>query len=205
MLLSIFGVLSVVSAYSQRPVADFFSAMTSAPVGKTIHVMDVVYDNDAYSGLEEKSIRWRSPCENTRNRYATIGCIIDSLGLIDYKRDTIYVYSVGYLPVIGSVSETFKVGNNRFSFYQDIASGYSIKFYDGEYDCVSDPRMIASDSLFFDTILSWDIEKFIRMIKVSGGFETTDYYHYATRIILQDNRVVKKDIINFRQVLFWDL
>lgn len=199
-LLSIFGLLSVVSAYSQRPVADFFSAMTSPPVGKKVYVMDVVYDNNAYSGLEEKSIRWRKPWESTRNGYAKMGQIVDSLNLIDYKADTIYVYSQGDL-MRSSVSETFKVGDSHFSFYKDRTGGYSIKFYDGEYDSSTDPRMIASDSLFFDTIFVWDIEQFIRMIKASGGFEATDYYYYATRIILQDNRVIKKDIINFRQVM----
>jgi hypothetical protein len=200
-----FGLLTIVSAYSQQTVTDFASAMTSAPVGKKSHVTDVVYDNDVYNGMEKRTVKWRRPDKSTRDRYAAMGRILDSLKLIDYKKDTIYIYSAGYLPDMGSVSEVFKSKNSRFFFHKDSAGKYSIRFYDGEYDDSADPRMIASDRLFFNTIFSWDIDKFIDLIKASGGYEASDWYYYATRIILQDNRVRKKDVIHFRQVMFWHL
>lgn len=203
-LLSILGLLSVASVFSQQSVTDFATAMTSAPVGRKIDVMDVIYDNDAYNGIEVKSVRWRKPLKTTRDRYAAMGQIIDSLGLIDYRIDTIYVYSQGDL-VRNSVFEIFKVGNNRFHYYKDATGKYEIEPYVNEYDNSTDLRIIASDSLFFNTIFSWNIDEFIRMIKASGGYETSDSYFYATRIILRDNRVIKRDVINFRQVMFWHL
>lgn len=203
-LLLLFCLFVSLSVQAQSNVVDFATAMTSAPVGRKINVMDVVYDNDAYSGLENQPVRWRKPWKSTRDRYAAMGRIIDSLDLIDYKKDTIYVYSQGDLPR-SSVFEIFKVGNNRFYFYKDTAGEYGIKPYVNEYDNLTDPRTIMSDSLFFDTIFSWDIDRFIRMIKASGGYETADSYFYATRIILRDNRIIRKDVINFRQVMFWHL
>lgn len=78
-----------------------------------------------------------------------------------------------------------------------------MKSSDIRNDGHTDPSVIESDSIFYNTIYSWDIDKLLQMIKVSGGLEGAEYFMSATRIIIQDNKVVKKDIVNFKPSLRW--
>ena len=62
-----------------------------------------------------------------------------------------------------------------------------------------------SDFVLYETIFSWNIDLLIRLIKSSGGPLGSEYFMSATRIILKDNQVLKKDIINFEPTLHWKL
>lgn len=203
--LSILGILIVANAYSQQLVTDFASAMTFAPVGKKISITDVIYvgGGGTYESVEQRSVRPRRASRSVRNEYVGMGHIIDSLGLINYRADTLYVLST--YRFMTSVSEYFKVRsrNTLFFFAQDASGEYVMRDLENQYDSHTDPRVIASDSLFYNTIFSWDIDKLIRMIKVSGGYEGGEYFMSATRIILQNNRVIAKEIVNFKPTLFW--
>lgn len=67
--------------------------MTFAPVGGKTLVTDVTYKDGAFSGVEKRLIKHSKTSESTRNDYVRMGHIIDSLNLIDYKADTLYVLS----------------------------------------------------------------------------------------------------------------
>ena len=203
-LLSFFCILLVGSSYAQRNANAFSSIMTSAPVeGKTL-VTDVTYKDGAFNGVEKRLIKHKKSLRSTRNDYVLMGHIIDSLKLIDYKADTLYVLCQYYIPG-GTVSELFKVGarNDPFYFVKDTSGEYVMKSSDIRNDGHTDPSVIESDSIFYNTIYSWDIDKLLQMIKVSGGLEGAEYFMSATRIIIQDNKVVKKDIVNFKPSLRW--
>lgn len=78
-----------------------------------------------------------------------MGHIIDSLKLIDYKADTLYVLSQYYIPG-GTVSELLKVGarNDPFYFVKDTSGEYVMKSSDIRNDGHTDPSVIESDSIF---------------------------------------------------------
>lgn len=205
-LLSFYCILLVCSSYAQRNANAFSSIMTFAPVGGKTLVTDVTYKDGAFSGVEKRLIKHSKTSKSTRNNYVRMGHIIDSLNLIDYKADTLYVLSQYYIPG-GTVSEFFKVGsrNDPFYFVKDTSGKYVMKSSDIQNDGHADPSVIDSDSIFYNTIYSWDIDKLLLMIKVSGGLEGAEYSMSATRIIIQDNQVIKKDIVNFKPSLRWHL
>ncbi|MCC8034659.1 MAG: hypothetical protein LIO77_01845 [Rikenellaceae bacterium] len=116
-----------------------------------------------------------------------------------------------YIPT-GSVSEFFKVSSQNKEFYflqdasgfvKDEAGKYVMRYIDNLYDSHTGPRIIESDSLFYNTIYSWDVDKLIRMIKATGGPSGSENYMSATKIIIHDNQILRKDIINFQPAIFW--
>ena len=62
-----------------------------------------------------------------------------------------------------------------------------------------------SDFLLYETIFTWDIDLLIRLIQSSGGYMGSEYSISATRIIIEDNQIQKKDIVNFKPALRWYL
>lgn len=62
-----------------------------------------------------------------------------------------------------------------------------------------------SDFLLYKVIFAWDIDLLIRLIQSSGGYTGDEYVMSATRIVIKDYQVFKKDIINFKPAIRWHL
>lgn len=198
------GLLLCGGLYAQHKVNDFYSVITTVPEGKKTLVMDVIYNNDGtFNGVQERLVESRKPPRSVRNEYNFKGVLIDSLKLIDYKLDTIYILSEYYLPG-GSVSEMFKTKKDTFYFAKNELGEYSIRNMEDYYSGLPED-IKTSDSLLYKAIFNWDMDMLIQLIKSTGGMLGSEYFMSATRIILRDNQVVKKDIINFEPAIRWHL
>lgn len=65
-----------------------------------------------------------------------------------------------------------------------------------------------SESLLRKAVFAWDMDLLIRIIKGSGGGisgESNDYYMSATRLILDGNRVIRRDEVWFDMAMLWCL
>lgn len=202
-LLSLCCLLVSFNIQAQSNVVDFTSAMTSKPNGKKILVMDVIYDNGNFESIQEKVVRCKKSNQKFNNKWDKIGAVIDGLGLIDYKNDTIYILSTYYIPDT-STSYIFNTRRETFYLVKNSSGEYEIRYMDDYYaELPFDIK--ESDSLLYSVIFSWDIEMLIQLIKSSGGLSGNEYSASATRIILKDNQVSKKDMINFKPAIRWHL
>lgn len=164
--------------------------------------MDVVYNNGEFNTVKKRFVKSKKTSKDIKSEYSLMGKIIDSLGLIDYKTDTIYILSTYYFNSL--VSEIFKTSKDTFNIIKNIQGEYSIQALEDYYINISEDEK-NSDFVLYETIFSWNIDLLIRLIKSSGGPLGSEYFMSATRIILKDNQVLKKDIINFEPTLHWKL
>ena len=190
------------NAHTQTKIVDFSSAITSTPLEKKTLVMDVVYNNGEFNTVKKRFVKSKKTSKDIKSEYSLMGKIIDSLGLIDYKTDTIYILSTYYFNSL--VSEIFKTSKDTFNIIKNIQGEYSIQALEDYYINISEDEK-NSDFVLYETIFSWNIDLLIRLIKSSGEPLGSEYFMSATRIILKDNQVLKKDIINFEPTLHWKL
>ena len=190
------------NAHTQTKIVDFSSAITSTPLEKKTLVMDVVYNSGEFNTVKKRFVKSKKTSKDIKSEYSLMGKIIDSLGLIDYKTDTIYILSTYYFNSL--VSEIFKTSKDTFNIIKNIQGEYSIQALEDYYINISEDEK-NSDFVLYETIFSWNIDLLIRLIKSSGGPLGSEYFMSATRIILKDNQVLKKDIINFEPTLHWKL
>ena len=190
------------NAHTQTKIVDFSSAITSTPLEKKTLVMDVVYNNGEFNTVKKRFVKSKKTSKDIKSEYSLMGKIIDSLGLIDYKTDTIYILSTYYFNSL--VSEIFKTSKDTFNIIKNIQGEYSIQALEDYYINISEDEK-NSDFVLYETIFSWNIDLLIRLIKSFGGPLGSEYFMSATRIILKDNQVLKKDIINFEPTLHWKL
>lgn len=184
---------------AQSEIDDFYLVMSSAPVGREAVVMDVLYMNGEFSSIEKKFIKNKKPSKNIKSEYELINKEIDSLKLIDYKNDTIYVLSTYYIPS-GSSSMTLKTQKGVYDLIKNRSGKYSIRpMCDNSYDLSN------NDSLLYKVIFSWDIDTLIQLIKSSGAGLGGEYFISAKQIIIKDHRVISKEIVNFEPALIWKL
>ena len=195
--------------YAQSGIVDFSSAMISHPIEKKTFVMNVIYNEDGkFSDVEREWIKNRKPTKNAKNNYAAIGKIIDSLELVDYKSDTVYVLST-YDISRGNISSIYNTSKGTFFFIKNdqknpIIQHMNEEYYDRYYDKYSEDLKV-SDFLLYKTIFAGDIDKLIRLIKSSEGNLGDNYFMSANQIILKDNQVLKKNTIYFDDMMHWKL
>lgn len=202
-IFSVFCLTLFGSACAQSGVVDFTSAMMTAPIGKKVHVMNVVYKNGQFDGIQENLEKRKKPNKQAIEKLDLIGEAIDGSQLIDYRLDTVYVLSTHYLPA-SSESMTVKTRKGAFDFIHDPSGGFILRSVNDSYANMSaDER--ASESMLHQIIFSWDIGLLMQIIKSNGGPSGSEYYMSATRIILKDNVVAKKDIVNFAPVMHWNI
>ena len=180
------------NAHTQTKIVDFSSAITSTPLE----------NNGEFNTVKKRFVKSKKTSKDIKSEYSLMGKIIDSLGLIDYKTDTIYILSTYYFNSL--VSEIFKTSKDTFNIIKNIQGEYSIQALEDYYINISEDEK-NSDFVLYETIFSWNIDLLIRLIKSSGGPLGSEYFMSATRIILKDNQVLKKDIINFEPTLHWKL
>lgn len=202
-LLSICWLVFCGNVCAQSKAIDFYAVMTTIPVGKNTTVTEIVNNDSQIETTQKRLVYSKKYKRQIKPQLDLMGEAIDSLQLINYKSDTIYVLSTLYLPA-GTSSMTIKTQKETFNVVQDRAGAYFIQYlYDSYANIPEDIRV--SDSLLYKAIFTWDVDLLIRLIKSSGEVLGSEYFMSATRIILNDNQVVKKDVLNFKPALRWHL
>ena len=203
-ILSIYCLTFLGNACVQSNVVNFSSAMTFVPVDQKVDVTNITYQEGKFSTIKRGIIKGEELKQHARSindLIRQIEHLIDDIQLINYKEDTLYVLSEYYLPN-ASVSMTIKTQKGAFDIVYSIDGEYSIRPIEDSY--IDIPKsMIESDYLLYKSIFTWDIDLLIKLIKSSGGLLGGEYSMSATRIILKDYQVFKKEIINFEPALSW--
>lgn len=200
-LLVLFCIAPFLSAYAQSKIVDFFSATTSAPIDKKIFITDIIYQDGKFNTIQEKIVKSRKLKRD--NKDEEMATVIDKFQLIDYKSDTLYLLNTYYVP-IASVSTIIKTRKGAFDLVHNADGGYDLRSLKDSY--INMPKEERdSDFLLYETIFTWNIDLLIRLIQSSGGQLGNEYSISATRIILKNNQILKKDIINFEPALRWKL
>jgi len=199
--LSLLCIAFCVNAYTQSKIVDFISATGATPIDKKTHITDVIYRDGEFNTIQEREERGSKFKRDYKDD--KIGAIIDKTQLIDYKSDTLYILSTFYVPS-NSVSTIIKIRRGIFYLVHNTDGGYRLCSLEDSYANVPEDEK-ESDFLLYETIFRWDIDLLIELIKSSGGLSGSEYSMSATRIILKDNQVSKKDIINFEPALRWHL
>ena len=197
-------IVSIRSAYTQSCVVDFSSVITANTVDRKVCILDITYQNGKFDTIKKRVVKSRKLNKRyIKNDNDTIGHLINAAQLIDYKSDTLYVLSTYYMPTT-SVSMTIKTRKESFNIVHNEDGVYSIRSLAESYTHTSEDTK-ESDELLYRAIFNWDVDLLIRLIKASGSLLGSEYFMSATRIILKDNQVLKKDIINFEPALRWQL
>lgn len=199
--LLLFWVVSFVNACAQSKIVDFLSATAAVPVDKKVCITDIIYRNGKFDGIQERIVRGRQFKQDNRND--RMGTVIDGAQLVNYPSDTLYVLSTHFIPN-ASVSTTIKTRKGAFELVQDAEDGYTLRSLEDSYASIPEDEK-KSDFLLYEALFTWNMDLLIRLIKSSGGLLGSENVMSATRIILKDNRVLKKDIINFEPALRWHL
>lgn len=186
---------------AQSKIVDFLSAMAAVPVDKKICITDIIYRNGKFDSIQERIVRGRKLKQDNRND--GIGAAIDKAQLVNYPSDTLYVLSTHFIPN-ASVSTTIKTRKGAFELVQDAENGYTLRSLEDSYASIPEDEK-KSDFLLYEALFTWNMDLLIRLVKSSGGLLGSENVMSATRIILKDNRVLKKDIINFESALRWRL
>ncbi len=197
-------VLSIWGTCTHSRVVDFSSAMTANTVDGKVCVLDITYRNCKFDTIKKRVVKSRK--KNKRHIKIdndTISLLIDVAHLIDYKSDTLYVLSTYYMPTT-SVSIAIKTRKGSFSVAHNENGVYSIQSLAELYTNTSND-IKQSDELLYRAIFNWNVEMLITLIKASGSLSSSEYYMSATRVVIKDNQVIKKDIINFEPALRWKL
>lgn len=184
---------------AQLKVVDFLSATTSDPIDKRITITNVIYQNGKFNSIQNQQIKSSRAKPHSINDKMRL--LVDESQIIDYKLDTIYLLSTTYVPT-SSVSMTIKTTKGTFVIAQNTKGDYTIYPLKDFYANLSEDERL-SDFLLYEAIFSWDIDELTQLIKSSGGLLGSEYSMTATRIILKDNQIFKKDIINFEPALRW--
>ena len=188
---ALFCIASFANACAQSKVVDFLSATASDPIDGKTSITDVIYRDGKFDTLQ-KRVEKNKLKRNNKN--AEMGAVID---------DTLYVLSTCYIPTT-SISTTIKTGKGAFDLIYNVDGGYSLRSLECSYANIPKDEK-ESDFLLYETIFTWNIDLLIRLIKSSGGLLGNENVMSATRIILKDNQVLKKDIITFEPALRWYL
>lgn len=97
-----------------------------------------------------------------------------------------------------------KTRKGAFELVQDAENGYTLRSLEDSYASIPEDKK-KSDFLLYEALFAWNMDLLIRLINSSRGLLGSENVMSATRIILKDNRVFKKDIINFEPALRWHL
>lgn len=200
-LLLLFCIVFPLGACAQLKVVDFHSAMVSVPVDNKTSITDVIYREGKFDTIQEHTVKGRKFKYDNRND--VIGTIIDDAQLVNYKSDTLYVLSTHYIPDT-SVTTIIKTRMGTFDFIYNADGGYSLCSLENSYANIPEYEKI-SDFLLYEAIFTWNINLLVKLIRSSGDPLGSEYFISATRIILKENQVLKKDIINFEPALRWHL
>ena len=198
---ALFCIVSFVGACAQSKVVDFLSATVSVPIDGKISVTDVIYRDSKFDTIQERIAKEDE--FKGKNINEKMGSIIDEMQLINYKSDTLYILSTYYLPD-GSVSTIIKTNKGAFDLIYNADGECSLRSLECSYANIPKDEK-ESDFLLYKTIFMWDIDLLIRLIKSSGGYLGSEYWMSATRVILKDNQIAKKDIVNFKPTVRWHL
>lgn len=197
--LLLFCIAFFVDARAQPEIADFASAMRATPVDGNVYVTEAVYRESRFHALKkrvERGGKFRRDDEDEK-----IGAVIDRAGLVDYTSDTLCLLSACYVPD-ASVSMMIHTGKGAFDLVHDAEGDYSLRSLEDSYADIPEDEK-ESDFLLYEILFRWDMDSLIGLIKSSGGLSGSEHVLSATRIILKNNRIVRKDIIHFEPALRW--
>lgn len=195
--------MSLGCACAQSKAVDFYTVMTSIPKDKNVYILDIKNKDGKVEIKKNRFVNRAKFKRKVKHRYNLIGNIIDSLQLINYKLDTVYVLTTYYIPVY-SESLTIKTRKDTFDIVKPQYGNYGIRLIADSYlDMPKEVRV--SDYLLYKAIFSWDVDLLVRLIKAAGEPSGCEYFMSAERIIIIDNRVIEKDIITFDPALYWQL
>lgn len=187
-----------ISGCGQLKVVDYISTITSNPIERKISITDLTYREGKFNKQERHIKNFKVKLRNIHN---DLGRVIDDAKLINYKSDTLYLLSTYYIPD-GSTDITIKTNKGAFDIIYNKNTGYSLRPLEDSY--INTPEEVRlSDFLLYEAIFTWDIDMLTQLIKLSGSPSSSAYSTTATRIILKDNQVIEKDIINFLPAVRW--
>lgn len=187
-----------ISGCAQLKVVDYISTITSNPIERKISITDLTYREDKFNKQKRHIKNFKVKLRNIHN---DLGRVIDDAKLINYKSDTVYLLSTYYIPD-GSTDITIKTNKGAFDIIYNKNTGYSLRHLKDSY--INTPEEVrVSDFLLYEAIFTWNIDKLIKLIESSGSPSSSAYSTTATRIILKDNQVIEKDIINFLPAVRW--
>ena len=86
--------------------------MTTDPVDKKVFVIDILYQDGQFDSIQERLVKSKRPTRSVKREYDLMGKVVDSMGLINYKADTMYVLSTYYFT--SCVSEIFNTSKGTF-------------------------------------------------------------------------------------------
>lgn len=184
------GLFSCYTLNAQPPVRDFYSMITGSPVGKKVLVTDFIYDGSQLKRVQKARTKFRKPKERVSRRNELISRALDSMDFIDYREDTVCVIATMYLP---TQSISLEILTSRGAVH--VTEDCRVKSMSSYYEDF--PVLWSADSVLYKTLFDWDLNKIENHIKTLGGLYLTEYRKSATRIILKDYRIRKKEYINF--------
>ncbi len=191
-----------------KTVVSFYSAVTAIPVDKQLHITDIIYLEGQFDSLQKQSVR-ASKAES-KKIWGNIGRrankVVDGAQIVDYESDTLYLLR-GYNDshyIDAPLEINLKTGKGAFNLFQTEPDGlYHLEQLEQTYvDAPAD--YIDSEMLLRNTLFSWDIDRLVKIIKVSGGVDNYSWISVA-RVIIKNNQVAKKEIINFKPAVWWTL
>lgn len=135
--------------------------------------------------------------------------IIDSLDIINWDSDTLYI-TTNYDFINGYIFLALKSEKRSIAshIYPIIKSKHSPPAYKAEIldleeyiNRFDDEENVQSDNTFFNTIFSWDMNTISEMLKYSDGIydDTIDVY----RIIICNRNYVSVENLRFRDCFRW--
>ncbi len=111
---------------------------------------------------------------------------------------------------IGKSAIALTIANmNKRAYVLTMTKQLQDQYYDDYYWPITEmifpdgTRQRDSDALLYDVVFSGDIDKLIQLIKSSGVNMTNEGYMSATRIIIQNHKVVSKDVLYFEEPPYW--
>ena len=189
----------------QPKIVDYVSLTKSASIDGKRSVIDVVYKGSEFDFIREQIIidDKRDLSSAQDNRIEKVGVAIDKAQLIDYKSDTLYLLSTFYIPA-GHIFTIIKTKKGVFDLNQKRSGDYNLSPIDNSYNRYNEEEK-KSELLLQEAIFTWDIDLLVRIIKATGKVEGSEYSMSATRIILRNNQIIKRESVNFGMGMLWRL
>ncbi len=178
-----------------------------------------IYEENHFAGFKspDNVIKKRDKTENPikipswymNQLYDLQNHIIDSLDIINWNSDTLYIIT-NYDFINGYIFLALKSEKRSIAthIYPIIKSKYNPPAYKAEildlkeYIKSSDnEENVQSDNTFFNTIFSWDMSTISEMLKYSDGIydDTIDVY----RIIISNRNYISVENLRFRDCFRW--
>ena len=189
--------------YSQDRIDNFFSLVLSPNRDKIEHTILTKTD----TGVERKDelqynyilpkgeLKWRGPQ-------------VDSMDIIDYKRDTVYIIST-YNSFFPSGEQLFIIITDKGRITAQRKDRISVvKPYTIAGREASDYIYSYDHPVVVDAVAKWDMDELSRIVSLFGIPPGTtiegDPYEYAWRIIIEDYKKVKTSVVQLTPLYIID-